>query len=583
MKTVSLVRALSIAVVVAAAGGAAADEPKPTRPVVPGALTLATERVVVFKDGFALFVKRAQGTADADGRVFTEKVPDAAVLGTFWASAAEGKILGMHAGWSQRDEPSEPATTVTMAEILRANVGKEVVLGFVRENAPSLSATVVQVLERWPASPPPLAELDPRSGVVPPGEPQGGAFVVVRPTGRDENHVLPVGEIRTVSGAGLSTTTAQPARTVRTKRLTFDLGPEAAGKPATLRLFYFRPGLRWIPTYRLSGDFQAKGDLALQAEVMNEAEDVDGAALDLVVGVPNFRYREVVSPLVLEAAMRQVFAQDERAGQILTQNVVSNRFSNEFRAEAGPAEDGAEALRMAPELAAAQGQDLFVYRAPRLSLKRGERATFALWQVGVPLRHVYTYDVSLPREASTGGRRPASRDRASPLRMTRNDVWHQVEIPNGTETPWTTGAILLMQGDLPLGQEMLGYTARGSRTLVPVTVAVDVQGRVDERELERRPNAVNVGGHMFTLVRKRIDVTVTNRRQERSDVRISVATGGRASAASEGGRVVLDDFHPEDWPDGGHAVNNHSDVTWDVALEPGKTATFTCEVEFLLY
>ena len=40
--------------------------------------------------------------ADAEGRVFTEEVPDAAVLGTFWASSADGKILGMHAGWRER-------------------------------------------------------------------------------------------------------------------------------------------------------------------------------------------------------------------------------------------------------------------------------------------------------------------------------------------------------------------------------------------------------------------------------------------------------------------------------------------------
>jgi hypothetical protein len=38
-----------------------------TLPVAAGELTLSTERVVVFKDGYALFVKRATGTADERG------------------------------------------------------------------------------------------------------------------------------------------------------------------------------------------------------------------------------------------------------------------------------------------------------------------------------------------------------------------------------------------------------------------------------------------------------------------------------------------------------------------------------------
>src|SRR5436190_12770284 len=60
-----------------------------------GSLALTTERVVVFKDGYALFVKAGTATADAEGRVSTTAVPDSAVLGCVWAKGDDRKVLGM--------------------------------------------------------------------------------------------------------------------------------------------------------------------------------------------------------------------------------------------------------------------------------------------------------------------------------------------------------------------------------------------------------------------------------------------------------------------------------------------------------
>jgi hypothetical protein len=160
--------------------------------------------------------------------------------------------------------------------------------------------------------------------------------------------------------------------------------------------------------------------------------------------------------------------------------------------------------------------------------------------------------------------------------MVRNDVWHQLEVPNGTETPWTTGSVLLLQGDLPLAQELLGYTARGATALVPVTVAVDVQGSYEQREVERRRSAVTIAGYSYALVRRQVDLRVVNRRAERADVRITVRAGGRATTASEGGRIRLDaERSTPEW-------DNRSTIEWDASVEPGATAAFTCEVEFLV-
>ncbi len=101
---------------------------------------------------------------------------------------------------------------------------------------------------------------------------------------------------------------AETKSELQVKRLTFRFeGGEAERR---LTLLYFRPGLRWIPSYRieLPAAVDARG-VVLQGELLNEAEDLVQVPIDLVVGVPNFRFREVVSPFVLEPALRRALAE----------------------------------------------------------------------------------------------------------------------------------------------------------------------------------------------------------------------------------------------------------------------------------
>lgn len=187
---------------------ATADDPPAAKPPAdPGHLTVVTERVVIFKDGYALFVKGAQGTADAQGRVYTESVPDAAVLGCVWAVTGkdDDKIVAMRSEWHESKETRTKETAcITTLELLRANTGKSVTLGLTREKATDVVGQLVEVLDLPPEV------LAPGAGpVFPPGEtaietaPRGGQLVAVA---TDHGRiVLPVAEVRTVSGADIVT------------------------------------------------------------------------------------------------------------------------------------------------------------------------------------------------------------------------------------------------------------------------------------------------------------------------------------------------------------------------------------------
>src|SRR5262249_42869245 len=164
-----------------------------------------------------------------------------------------------------------------------------------------------------------------------------------------------------------------------------------------------------------------------------------------------------------EQTLRSALAQ---AAPALMSQSYSNATFSPRAVERGRAESEG-ALTIAPELATHATQDMFVYSVKSFSLAKKARATVPLFRAEVPVKHLYTLDVKVTRDGRGGGAFAAG---GSPLQLAENPVWHQIELENGTSTPWTTGAALIMAADLPLGQDLLTYTPPSGRTLLPITV-----------------------------------------------------------------------------------------------------------------
>jgi hypothetical protein len=524
----SMVRAtLALFVLVLVCAPARAQEKDPAE------LALTTERVVLFKDGYGLVVKRGRASAGEDGVVHTDAVPDAAVLGTFWASAAEGsgRLLSVDAGkWRGKTAEIRERGATGLLDLLAMNVEATVRLRL-RDGA-VLDGVIERVMGDSV-----LMQV-------------GNGQVLVR-----------VDDIRGVEGEGLRQVREETVLTdVERKRLTFRY--DGAGEK-TLDLVYFRPSLRWIPTYRLEIPEDGAGGqarMALQAEILNEAEDFGTVPLHLVVGVPNFRFRDVVSPFTLEPMLRNALAQ--AAPQLMGQMM-----SNSFRMRGGEfrgAEAAEGAFHVPDEIVAGSVQDLFVYELPPTPLMTGHRVAVPIFEASVPVRHLYTWDVHVTRTEQ------ASAPTGSPIRLATQQVWHQVELRNDSRVPWTTGGAFLMQGARPLGQELLTYTSRGASVRVPVTVAVDVAADYEEEETSRSLNALNVQGYTYARIDQTGRLSLMNHRPHPIDVEVTVRIGGRVDEADEGGEVSILPFSAGDWPgyQGHPSVNNSSLVRFALRLAP---------------
>ena len=556
----------------------------------PGNIELTTEQVVVFKDGYCLVVKDGVGKTDENGFAHTYEVPGAAVLGSFWAIPETGELKSMVAGWEEiKTEEVKEIICTDALSIIKANVGRECRFMVGDEQ---FDGTILKLLSNpveKHASDQAAVELLGRSS----------RFVVAAaPTShflfRSEagDAMVAINQVRNLTINQMITTTEQTSELItKKKKLKFDFGKP--NQDVKIKLMYFRPDVRWIPTYRIEltdEPFKNKAGnaprntarIAMQGEILNEAEDFVDVPFHVVVGVPNFRFRGTPSPMVLEAQMQNSLA------NVAPHLMGSNRFSNalytqragESRSNRTSGGDGSAAIEMPEELSGKASQDLFVYKLDKMTLKKGERASVPILTTEVGYRDVYTWDIVVKHSESHA---PTGADMRSPLVLSENKVWRQIELVNDTDLPWTTGAAMFVDGFQPLAQELLTYTSPGGICRVPITVAIDLRGKADDREVSRDLEALEWRGRTYAKVVGKINAELANNKSVKVPVEMSIRFGGKATRASDDGKVSLSAYSEEDWEGRrGDAINNSSVVRWKAEIEPGECFKPEVDYEFLL-
>ncbi|MCA9157108.1 MAG: hypothetical protein KDA72_02200 [Planctomycetales bacterium] len=576
-------------------------------------LQLKTERVVVFKDGYCLVVKQGTATTNAEGSVFTDDVPDAAVLGSFWAVPEQGRIQSLVAGWVDTESKTNRQVNCTsILEIVQSNLGKACSFEIGQQR---FDGTLLKVLanDELPTEPMQLSlrsvgsdssQLSPFSEMSAPRTSSTvvhsvtGAYFLIRTQFGDK--MIQASAVNNLTIEDMNSSIDQRLTTrSRHKRISMQFGE--ANADVRLSLMYFRPDVRWIPTYRVNLTDQAlvankvkggvdniqkqkQAQLILQGEILNEAEDFVNVPFHVVVGVPNFRFRSVPSPMILEATMRNMLSQ-------VAPNIMgasNNSFSNglysqragEFASNRAGGDPAHVAADLPDELIGKAGNDLFVYELTPITLKRGERAMVPILRTDVPYRDIYSWDIELTHSETYAS---SSAESNSPLQLSEAKIWRQVELINNTDIPWTTGAAMIMDGMQPLAQELLTYTSPGGICRVPVTVSVDLRGKVADSELKREFNALKWRGNDFARVEGNIEVELANNKTEPVPVEVRLRFGGKATQASDDGKIALEAFRAEDWRNHqGNPINNSCLVRWNASIAPGECFKPTVQYDFYL-
>ncbi|WP_146598804.1 DUF4139 domain-containing protein [Novipirellula aureliae] len=580
-------------------------------------LDLKTERVVVFKDGYCLVVKQGKATTDADGVAYTDDVPDAAVLGSFWAVPEKGTIQSLVAGWVDTESTMARELNCTnIMEVVKSNLGKACSLEVDQEriegrllkilsndelannlsaanfNDPSDSMRLSSQLSASQST----RSLGSRTATTSISD-VGGEYFLLRTQSGDM--MIRADMVRNLTIENMNSLIEKTMITKsRHKRLTMKFAQ--ANAEVNVNLMYFRPDVRWIPTYRINLTGQAlapgkdpspekqasqqqKAEMIMQGEILNEAEDFTNVPFHVVVGVPNFRFRTIPSPIVLEATLRNSLAQAAPSimgrGNHLMSNAVFTQQISDFRSRPAT-QDETTAIDLPDELNGKGGNDMFVYQLAPMTLRRGERAIVPILHTDIAYRDIYTWDIQMTHSENFVA---STVDSPSPLRLSEARVWRQVELVNNSNVPWTTGAAMIVDEMQPLAQELLTYTSPGSSCRVPVTVSVDLRGKAEDTETGRELKVLSWRGHDYARVTGKIEAELTNQKKEPVTLAVQLRFGGKATKLSDNGKVVLEAYHAEDWHEQrGDPINNSSVIRWTETILPGESFKPTVDYEYYL-
>jgi len=526
--------ALTVMTLIGATGALAADAVDvPTR----------VQSVALFKNGLGYFTRVGELPA-APSEIEVGPLP-AAVHGTFWLGWEEG--VAFDDLRSREVEAAEMRAALSVAELLRANVGKRARLFLAGEEQP-LTGRIAAV----PQPPRPVPP-SPYLSIIPPPGPPAPALVLVESDGNVFG--VPIGSVLRV--AFLERAETQVPVEGRHIALAGQLTQGRRRQP--LSVSYLVKGITWAPSYRVDISQPDEARLTAKAAILNEIEDLADTHVDLVTGFPYLEFSEIISPLAqktdlqgfLNALYRGGDQRQYRREAVMAQVALNVPYAY---AEGTPGPDYGAPVE------GVEAEDLFFYPVEGVTLARGETGYYPLFSAPVPYEHVYTWDI--PDYIGD------SDHYQDPNQPRQQIVWHSLRLTNDMGMPWTTAPAETVQGGRILGQATLHYTPRGGETLLKITQALGIEADEVELEINRQADARTFRGSRYDLVTVQGTLKLRSHLDKPVAMEITKLITGEVQESSPAAEV-------EKLAAGLQGVNARSRLTWKLELPAGAEQEIT--------
>jgi hypothetical protein len=498
--------------------------------VCSGAVLAQNQHISAFKNGTAFFVKKLK-VSPTNG-VYTLKEVPQATFGTLWFYAPNNQIQGIQ---STTEKIGEKKEIKNLYGTLQGNMGKKLLITLLNDKSyegivESLSETLLSFRTtqgKW-------LQMD----------------------------YTQVKMIELLEAPAKEFTDFEQKRILQ---LNF-----AKNTPSQeLEMMYLQKGISWVPSYAIELLSDTKASMLLSATLLNDVEDLENATLNFVVGVPNFAYDYLQSPLTSTQDLLSFintlnrysnqFGTGSLSRADITRQSMSNVASNDFETE--------EAL--APvEMEGTEAEDLFFYNAQNVSLKKGGRALLDVLQTDIDYQHIY--EVNIP--TNTENSYAYTREFAEESRI--SNVWHSIRLKNDSRLPWTTGTVMVTKkiGNIQkaLSQDKLSYIPIGGKGKVKLTIAPNISVKDSERELTREENKKKKetgaygSGNIYDLVTVEAKIEIKNYKNQ--DVRLNITRRilGESQKSNEKWEVrKLVSIY--------NAINPNQELDWEIDIPAGKT------------
>jgi hypothetical protein len=510
------------------------------------------QQVALFKNGLGFFVSEA--VVPKKKKEFHIVPFAAASHGTFWVAYPEKvKLKSLVVKETDVEELIE---AISIAELLKANVGKKVKLYFPDPDEPMVEGEILYFAQdREKPKPAPYAPggiggvvIDPRGG-------DWGAHLVLVNTANGQVGINP-DIVRRVDFPD-----SEPTRAFAQKKdamqLDIQLGEYADGQK--MLVSYLGKGVTWAPSYVLDISREDEAQISAKAAVINEVCNLEDVTLQLVTGFPHLQFADVMSPLALKdnlAQFLQSLIRGESRRGLRDAAIMSNVATQS--AGWGMREDRSGVM---PSYGTAEGgkasEDLFFYPLEKVKLAKGQVGYFPLFTEAVPYKHVYQWDIPDYVNQEDRYRYQQRNEQES---EPEEEVWHSVRLENVSKVPWTTAPAQILKEDLILGQDTLKYTPVQGETTVRITRAVSVKAEQVEFEIERKRDAMRMYGDNFDLITVQGKLSAANFLSKPIALEITKTVSGQVKSSDPEAKI-------EKLARGLRRVNTTSKLTWTIELK----------------
>lgn len=478
---------------------------------------LKTQSISIFKNGKSFVLK--QGKVKTTNKVYTiNKIPNA-LFGTLWFSGKDSKIVEVSSKLEVVSEAIERKAS-TFTDLLFANKGKEVSIitsddkiytGIVEDyDLPEEINTIMQLKETEIK-----AKYNSDFRLFPIESPvlilkMNNKWVSIAPS-----------LIKTIEFMDRPERTAK--FNINIEKPLINVKFDGSGDQ-TLNMMFLQNGISWTPTYLLELKSPTEATLKLQAEVLNDAEDIANTDINFVIGVPNFKYAN--QSAILTTFNNVIAPRMENFGADFSQ-----RFSNAMMASYSDVsfdESNETFSNVDPE---ASGE-LYFYNIKNVSLDKGARAYYPIFTSPIKVRHFYECNLSAPQDERSYQNYNGMEDFSFNPKL--SNVFHTLEITNNTNQPFTTGSVMIVEGEKkrPLAEDLITYTGVGQKSFIKLTQAPDISVKEQEKVISTKDNVKSRNGYSYRLLTIQNDITIVNSKNTDVDMILNKTIIGKSKTSN---------------------------------------------------
>ena len=500
-----------------------------------------TSSISIFKNGSAFFIK--SGTVKVADKVYriTENLPPA-LFGTYWVLSPNSELDFLNSSIDTLKE-AKKIEAHSIMEMITANVGKKAKLHLKKGDE------IIGLIEAV--------------GKMNQGSQLGSARQILKFRMDSKWVILTMNEIRRIEFFE-EPNSLLDHKTVEVKP-TLEVNFTTDKSEQDLDIMYLSKGLSWTPMYLLELLAEEKARLSLRAEVVNQIEDITDTDVNFVVGVPNFKHANKLSPLI---DFREAGFVRPRASSDF--NPFSNAAISQQRVGYAVLDDTFfETSETSSGLEGKAAEDLYFYTLEDMHLKKGGRGHYPVFTADIKIAHIY--ESNLPQNNNNRNFYKAEYLFSPDV----NKVFHSIKVVNDTKYPFTTGPIMVIkQGEeaKPISQDQLNYTSVNGNSFVKLTEAPDVRIKQGEKALKKidRAKTLTSGNNVYyyDLIMVEGQVQIKNFKTKKIDLNVRRTILGELQKSSE-------DWLKAERVNTNGDLNKLTDVCWETSLDPGEELKIT--------